>query len=104
MARNTRLTTGGNRCARIELEPKLDLRASETLAETLRGLRGADLTLDGGRVEHLGAHALQTLLIAVKSWSEDGHSIACENLSAAALEQLAILGVGPGALSAGPRT
>ncbi len=88
--------------ARLELDSRLDLRASEALAEALRERRGADLVIDAGAVDHLGAHALQTLLIAAKSWGDDGYSFRCENLSSAARNQLAVFGVGTAALSSGP--
>ncbi len=92
----------GNRSAEpLQLAEKLDLRASIDLASALRDRRGGDLTVDGSAVHHLGAHAVQTLLVAVGSWSRDGHRLTCEPLSDPALQQLATLGVDPAQLSTG---
>ncbi len=85
----------------IPLAAKLDLRASEELAETLRGRRGSDVALDAGEVEHLGAHAVQTLLVAADTWTRDGRELSCVNLTETALAQLATLGVESAALSTG---
>lgn len=80
--------TGG----RIVLSSKLDFRASETLAEELRAHRGSDIVIDCQEVEQLGAHALQTLVVASASWRKDGHAFAVENLSGNTVEQMTTMG------------
>lgn len=85
----------------LQLAAKLDLRASLDLAETLRTRRGADLAIDAGAVQHLGAHAAQTLLVAADSWSRDGNTLTVGHLPDTALGQLSVLGIDPDQLSSG---
>ena len=85
----------------LVLAVKLDPRASEALAEDLRAARGRDVVLDGSSVEHLGAHAAQTLAVAAASWATDGKTLRIENLSDAAAEQLSVMGLSPARLQAG---
>ena len=77
---------------RVELKEKLDLPASEDLVETLKEHRGSDLTLDASAVNHMGAHALQTLIIAHKSWSDDGKALTLTGLPEDVLGQVEVLG------------
>ncbi|MEM9476100.1 MAG: STAS domain-containing protein [Pseudomonadota bacterium] len=76
----------------LTLAPKLDLRASTELSLELAARRGADLVLDGANVEHLGAHALQTLVAAAKAWEADGRTFTIASLTDAAQADLATLG------------
>ena len=78
---------------RVELPAKLDLVASESLLDTLKDHRGQDLTLDASGVEHLGAHALQTLIIARSSWESDGKALTVADLTDEVIEQIETLGV-----------
>ena len=78
--------------ATLTLAPKLDLRASTELSLELAARRGADLVLDGANVEHLGAHALQTLVAAAKAWEADGRTFTIASLTDAAQADLATLG------------
>ena len=98
---NSQSEDGIGKSSPIRLAAKLDLKASTELVETLRARRGADLTLDGSEVSHLGAHAVQTLLVAAHTWSRDGHALVCANLTDQALEQLGVLGIDPMQLSGG---
>ena len=85
----------------LRLAAKLDLRASLELAEALRTRRGTDLAIDASAVEHLGAHAVQTLLVAANSWARDGNHLALDHLPDAATGQLSVLGIDPAQLSSG---
>ncbi len=79
--------------ALITPDRKLDLRGSETLAETLRARRGADIAVDLTGVEAFGAHAAQTLIVAHRSWEADGRILSVSGLSRAAAEALDTLGL-----------
>ncbi len=79
----------------LELTPRLDLRAVGDLKSDLLAHRGADLTLDAGKVDHLGALALQLLRSAARTWAEDGHVLAFENASTDLADQLVLLGFTP---------
>ena len=87
--------------ARLQLSAKLDTRAATDLAEALRGHAGSDLTLDAGAVTHLGALALQTLMVAGATWAAAGQTLALEHLSDEAAGQLRLFGVTPDGLMAG---
>ncbi|MBT8475205.1 MAG: STAS domain-containing protein [Alphaproteobacteria bacterium] len=87
--------------AQLTLAPKLDLSASETLADALREQRGQDLNLDAGAVTHLGAHAVQTLMVATHTWAADGQQLSLTNLSEVAAENLAIMGIAPQSIGGG---
>lgn len=76
----------------MELEARLDLRAAGPLASGIIAHRGADLVLDAGQVEHLGALALQVIRAAARTWAEDGHALSFENPSTELADQLALLG------------
>lgn len=78
---------------RLVLVSKLDLKGSDDLAKELQGLRGASLIVDASAVEHLGAHAVQTLCVAARSWRADGHDFSVANLAQAATAQLATMGM-----------
>jgi chemotaxis protein CheX len=81
--------------ARIELVSKLDTDASDALAQALIEKRGADLVLDASGVEHMGAHAVQILVIASHSWKQDGNALTLENLPDDQVEQLTSIGLPP---------
>ena len=51
---------------------------ARTLARDLLARAGCDLTLDAGRVGHLGALALQLLIAAARRWRADGVRLAIE--------------------------
>ncbi len=84
---------------RLELEARLDLPASERLLAQLTVARGKAITLDASAVDHLGAHALQTLLVARASWEKDENSFVVDALSDKADAALATLGVKPADLT-----
>lgn len=75
------------------LRSKLDLKGSEELVRELQARRGRDLTLDASDVDLLGAHAVQTLLVAAQTWRSDGHCLAVTDLSDAAVEHLGLMGL-----------
>ncbi len=78
---------------RLALKSKLDLKGSDDLAKELQELRGSDLTIDPSAVEQLGAHAVQTLIVAARSWAADGNAFTVEALPAGAAAHLATLGM-----------
>jgi chemotaxis protein CheX len=84
---------------RLELEARLDLTASERLVTQLAEARGKAITLDASAVDHLGAHAVQTLLVARTAWERDQNSFVIEALSDRAGAALATLGIDPAELS-----
>ncbi|OWU84926.1 hypothetical protein ATO6_11535 [Oceanicola sp. 22II-s10i] len=83
------------------LPARLDLPAAEPLAQALRGRLGANMTLDGSDVTHLGALCLQVLLSAARTVRHAGHDFALVNASDRLTEQLASLGFTPDRLSGG---
>lgn len=83
----------------VRLEGKIDLAASEGLAGTLKDRRGSDLSIDASGVDQIGAHAVQTLLVARASWIADGKSFRVTGFPDAAVDQLRVLGLSPEALS-----
>jgi chemotaxis protein CheX len=82
----------------FELPAVMDLKAAAPLAERLKALRGAALTLDGTRVEWLGGQCLQVLLAAAQSWRGDGAALRLAAPSPAFCDGLRLLGVTPAAL------
>lgn len=89
----------------LELEPRLDLRATGLLVEALNARRGSDLTLDAGRVTQIGALAVQAIRAAARSWAEAGHALGFENASSDLADQLGLLGFTPDTVTMweGPR-
>ena len=87
--------------ARLQLSAKLDTRAASDLVEALRGHAGSDLTLDASAVSHVGALALQALMVAGATWAQAGQTLALEHLSEEAAAQLRLFGVTPDGLVAG---
>lgn len=85
----------------LVLAPVLDLRAATPLAEQLLKHRGQTLTLDGSKVERLGALCLQVLLSAIQTWTNDGKAIQLSACSASLIEDLRVLGVDPEQLKVG---
>ena len=83
----------------FELPAVLDLKAAAPLAERLRALRGAALSLDAGRVEWLGGQCLQVLLSAALSWRADGAALTLSGPSPAFCDGLRLLGVTPAELT-----
>ncbi|HCQ66146.1 MAG TPA: hypothetical protein DIU07_13780 [Rhodobacteraceae bacterium] len=79
----------------LELANRLDLRAVGQLQREILARRGADLALDAGKVEHLGALALQLVRSAARTWAEDGHVLAFDNASTDLADQLVLLGFTP---------
>ena len=89
---------------RVPLEPRLDLGGASTMLETLLGVRGRNLVLDGRNVRHLGASGLQLLVGARRSWAGDGHALSLEAPSDALLEGLERLGASIDAITVEART
>ena len=77
----------------LVLPAKLDLKASEDLISELRRRRGKPLDIDAGEVTQFGTHALQTLVVAARSWRADEIDFSVGNLSDAARENLEQMGL-----------
>lgn len=80
---------------RLQLEPRLDLRAADPLAKVLVENRGNDLVLDAKEVTQIGALAVQVIRAAAKTWATDGVSLSMENASTDLADQLYLLGFKP---------
>lgn len=81
--------------ATVVLAARLDTAASHALAAELKDFGASDVTVDASQVEHLGAHAAQTLLSAARGWATSGKRFALAPRSAAIEEHLATLGIEP---------
>ena len=60
--------------ASLTLDETLDLNAAARLRSLLLPLRGANLSLDAGNVQHLGAQCAQVLASASATWAADGRA------------------------------
>ncbi|MEM1064096.1 MAG: STAS domain-containing protein [Pseudomonadota bacterium] len=78
---------------RLHLAHKLDLRGSEALAQALLEAEGNAVTIDAAQVDLLGAHALQTLIVAHNAWQEAGLAFTIDPVSPAMADALTTLGV-----------
>lgn len=78
---------------RIDLGPKLDLRAAGALLEQISAARGDDLVLNGAAVDHLGTQAAQLLMCAAQTWAKDQKVFDIEALPDAVHVQLAEMGL-----------
>ncbi|QAY96807.1 hypothetical protein CWB41_14560 [Methylovirgula ligni] len=87
----------------IVLDQVLGLKAAAPLAESLLAHRGADILIDAGEVERLGAQSLQVLLSAVATWHADGRGLDFAHPSEAFLESLQLFGIDPDSLLHHPR-
>ncbi|WP_167626666.1 STAS domain-containing protein [Paracoccus luteus] len=79
--------------AMMVLAARLDLTAARPLTDALLAHAGSDLTVDAGRVEHLGGLAVQALLAAAQRWRDDGCALAVWPRSAAFDDALARFGL-----------
>jgi chemotaxis protein CheX len=82
-----------NQAVGLSLDPVLDIKAVSLLAENLLAHRGADILIDAGQVERLGAQSLPVLLSAVATWRADGHLLEVTNPSEAFNDGLRVFGV-----------
>lgn len=87
--------------ARFELPAKLDTASVPALVEALRARQGSDLALEASALEHIGALALQALIVAANDWQDGGHRLSFENPSEALRDQLRVLGTSPEVLTEG---
>lgn len=81
----------------LPLPPRLDFASVDALHAALRDAQGADITLDGSGVTHLGSCGLQLLISAAKTWDRDGHSLRVVNPSDRFIDHLTTLGLAPDA-------
>lgn len=77
----------------LMLPARLDLGSVSALAADLQNSCGADLTVDAGKVEHMGALSVQLLLAAQQRWAADGHCLTISPRSAAFEESLSVFGL-----------
>lgn len=77
----------------ITLASRLDLGSVAALASEFAEKTGADLMVDAGKVEHLGALSAQLLLAAQKQWAEAGDRLTISPRSAAFDDCLATMGL-----------
>jgi chemotaxis protein CheX len=85
------------------LPESLGAAAAPGLAEALRGLRGAALTLQAGGVRRMGAQAVQVLLSAAATWRADGGHLTIQEPSAEFREALRLLGLSVDSVTVGDR-
>jgi chemotaxis protein CheX len=86
---------------RVPLPAALTAIAATDLADQLRTLRGAPLTLEGGAVKKVGAQCVQVLLSAAATWRADGVTMALDAPSEEFAEALRLMGLSPEAFGAG---
>lgn len=79
--------------ASLTLAPRLDLSSVAAFAAQIESCQGADLTLDAGRVEHLGALPAQLLVAATRHWQAAGHRLTVAPRSAAFADALTVMGL-----------
>ncbi|MEO0999840.1 MAG: STAS domain-containing protein [Pseudomonadota bacterium] len=77
----------------LDLPRHLSTAEGEGLLADILERRGHPMTLDAGRVEHLGALCLQILLSAERSWRRDGVAFAVAPRSPGFEEGLARFGI-----------
>ena len=74
------------------LPPALDFAAAAPLAAALLEHLGDDVTLDGSRVQRMGASCLQVLLSARRTWAKSGVSLSLAHASERMVADLHCLG------------
>ena len=77
----------------IVLSARLDSAAAAALARDLEARLEQDIELDAGEVTHLGALALQTLVVDAAHWRTAGRTFSVGNIPSPVLEQINDLGV-----------
>jgi chemotaxis protein CheX len=77
------------------LPAELDHVAAASLFENFSSLIGADVTVDGSRVERICAQCLQILLAAAASWKIDDNVLEFANPSLEFVAGLELLGIPP---------
>lgn len=79
----------------LKLPATLDVARARAVFEDLAGRRGSPLTIDASEVEKASALAVEILIAARRQWQADGLPFALGNLSAAARDTWAGLGLSP---------
>lgn len=79
----------------LKLPATLDVARARAVFENLAGRRGSPLTIDASEVEKVSALAVEVLIAARRQWDADGLPFALGNMSAAARDTLAGLGLDP---------
>ena len=79
--------------ATVKLATRLDLTSVQPLASEITGCAGADLVVDAGQVEHLGALAAQVLVAANRQWQAHGNRLVVDPRSPAFEDALATMGL-----------
>ncbi len=79
----------------IILPAKLDISAAATLHADLLAREAQDVTLDLGKVTHLGALCLQLMIAAARRANEAGKTFALYNMNDRVITQMRLLGTSP---------
>ncbi|MFV2033633.1 MAG: STAS domain-containing protein [Halocynthiibacter sp.] len=87
--------------AKVKLRPRLGLGEAEPLVKLLGKHTGKDLTVDASAVTHLGTLCLQALIAAARDHAKTGNSFCLVNVNDTCVEQLALFGLSPEAVSGG---
>ncbi len=86
---------------RLELPGRLDTAAVPAFIDSLRAKEGADLILDAGKLEQVGALAVQAIIVAANDWQDGGHSLKFENVNDEVEAQFRLLGTSADVLTEG---
>ena len=79
----------------LRLESHLDTRAAMDLSRHLRDVSSADLAVVASETAHIGAQALQTLMVAAANWSGSGNGFSITGVSEDLKLQVQLFGVDP---------
>jgi chemotaxis protein CheX len=77
----------------LSLEKVLDLNEATALHGKFMALRGSDVTVDASSVERAGAHCVQVLMSAAKTWEEEKHAFTFSRMSDALAKTMQLIGV-----------
>lgn len=81
--------------ATVTLTDRLDFQAVGPLADELRAIDDAALSIDASNVRHLGTLTLQVILATVKSRHASGKTTTLASPSDACVDQLGLFGFTP---------
>ncbi|RFC65366.1 STAS domain-containing protein [Fulvimarina endophytica] len=93
MAKPEALMTKASDTRTIELEPILDISHAAGIADRLRALSGAPVSVDASGVERIGTPVVQVLLSAARTWARAGGRFTIIAPSGAFLTGLTLLGL-----------
>ncbi|WP_107496026.1 STAS domain-containing protein [Thalassobius sp. I31.1] len=85
----------------IELPARLGTGDVKALIDELRTTADQDLTIDAGKVTHLGTLCLQALIAGAKAHVANGTDLSFTNPGEVFLQQLALFGLSPELIQGG---